>query len=555
MNNNIAKKSCYTLLFVVVFLNFTGCEEFADEQSFKTVTVNEERIRSIEPLDLDIFKAPEQDTKTEPEVETEPKDSLELTLESCRAITLQNNLDLKVQLINPSIAAETVIQQEADKFESLFYSNLAYQKTDRPPASDTYLAASTSDDSRINLGVDMPLRTGGTVSFDITDSRSKNNSDSAFFNPAYATDFSISVSHPLLRNAGKRAATYFIRAAQYSRQQVNAQTSLEVITAIAAADQLYWQLYASRKELDVLKKQHDLAKALYEQAERFVDVGERPLIEAIRAEAGVARQLAAIIATENTVRDNERRLKLIMNKPDLTIDTPTIVITATEPDPVKYELDKELLLTKAIANRMELLQAELEIAKALSEIDYRRNQSLPLLTANYSYTVHGIGASQDDSYKLLDDKDFEDHYMGLSLQIPLGNESAKSKLREAIYKRRQQLATKQNRELLVKKEVLAAIDLVETNWQQLLSNRQSAILEGRLYSAELRQFQIGLNTSTDVLQAQTTFANAQSAEIQALANYQISLIELARATGTLLGAAKVEWEPIVPTTSTQNINK
>ncbi len=108
---------------------------------------------------------------------------------------------------------------------------------------------------------------------------------------------------------------------------------------------------------------------------------------------------------------------------------------------------------------------------------------------------------------------------------------------------------KKNRELLVMKEVLASIDLVETNWQQILSNRQSAILEGRLYSAELRQFQIGLNTSTDVLQAQTNFADAQSAEIQALTNYQISLIELAKATGTLLGAAKLEWEPTIPETS------
>ena len=392
----------------------------------------------------------------------------------------------------------------------------------------------------------MPLRTGGSVTFDIADNRSKSNFGSSTFNPSYTTDLTVSISQPLLRNAGKRAATYLIRAAQYNRQQVSAQTKLEVITAIAAADELYWQLYASRKELQVLKQQHDLAKALYEQAQRFVDVGEKPLIDAIRTEAGVARQLAAIIAAENTVRDNERRLKLIMNKPDLAIDTPTIVVTATEPDPVHYELDKKLLITKAIDNRMDLLQAELEIAKALSDIDYRRNQTLPVVTASYSYVVHGLGNTQADSYKLLDDRDFEDHYMGLRLEIPLGNASAKSKLRQAIYNRRQQLATKENQELLIMKEVLAAIDLVETNWQQILSNRQSAILEGRLYSAELRQFQIGLNTSTDVLQAQTNFANAQSAEIQALANYQISLVELAKATGTLLGAAKVQWEPIVP---------
>ena len=49
-----------------------------------------------------------------------------------------------------------------------------------------------------------------------------------------------------------------------------------------------------------------------------------------------------------------------------------------------------------------------------------------------------------------------------------------------------------------------------------------------------------------MLQAQTNFADAQSAEILALAEYQIALVDLAYATGTLLGAAKVQWEPIVP---------
>ena len=53
-------------------------------------------------------------------------------------------------------------------------------------------------------------------------------------------------------------------------------------------------------------------------------------------------------------------------------------------------------------------------------------------------------------------------------------------------------------------------------------------------------------TPTDVLNAQTTFADAQSSEISSLAGYQIALVDIAYATGTLLGAAKVQWQPIVP---------
>jgi outer membrane protein TolC len=82
-----------------------------------------------------------------------------------------------------------------------------------------------------------------------------------------------------------------------------------------------------------------------------------------------------------------------------------------------------------------------------------------------------------------------------------------------------------------------------------LAGRQNTILQSRLYQAEKRQFELGLRTSTDVLDAQTKFAEAQSAEILALTEYQIAQVDLAFATGTLLGAAKVQWDPIVPTTN------
>ncbi len=94
--------------------------------------------------------------------------------------------------------------------------------------------------------------------------------------------------------------------------------------------------------------------------------------------------------------------------------------------------------------------------------------------------------------------------------------------------------------------MLNAIDQLEANWQRVLAGRQTTVLNGRLFEAEKRQFELGLGTSTDVLRAQTDFADAQSAEILALAEYQIALVDLSYATGTLLGAAKVRWEPIVP---------
>ena len=544
MSKKLSLKECFVFFIALGLLAYAGCEKVPTK--FYEIKTPPAKLRQIEQFDWEQLKAPAQEP---PDANQAPPQQLELILEECRALAMANNLSLKVQLISPAIAAQTVSEQEA-KFEAAFVANASYTKTDTP--TESTLSGSSVDASSVDLGVQVPLRTGGTVNFDVIDNRFKTDEDFAGFseslNPQYSTDFRVSISQPLLRNAGNRANTHSIRIAEYDRQISEAQTKLEVIRVIAAADRAYWRLYAARKDLTVRKQQYDLAHAQLEQARRFVDSGERAQVEVIRAEAGVAAQLEAIIIAENSVRDRERELKQILNKPGLETQTSTVLIPATEADPVHYELDGDRIVTAAIENRMEMLELELQLAKDASTVDYLRNQALPLVTLNYTYNINGLGATRSDAYDLLYDKNFEDHTLGLQLQVPLGNVAARSRLRSAFYQRRQRLASRESRRTLIEVEVLKAVDQLEANWQRILASRQNSILSGRVFQAEKRQFELGLRTSTDVLDAQTKFAEAQSAEILALAEYQIAQVDLAFATGTLLGAAKVRWDPIVPTT-------
>ncbi|MCH7556559.1 MAG: TolC family protein [Planctomycetes bacterium] len=541
-------RTCALVLLCSCALLLTGCGQFPGNEDFYEIKIPPEKLRQIETLELQEAKVEENNRADANEV---PPRELGLTLEQCRALTLENNLDLKVRLISPAIAAERVGEEEA-AFEAAFSTNLIYSKTDTPTASELdVISGSQVSALYTGLGVHVPLRTGGTITFDLADNRIKTDAPGLEFNPYFASDLSVSISQPLLRGAGKRANTHAIRIAEYERQITDARTKLEVIRIIAAVDRVYWRLYAARKELEVRKQQYDLAEALLEQARRFVAAGDKAQVEIIRTEAGVAQQLEAIIMAENNVRDRERELKRTLNEASLQMQTPTILIPVTEPDPVHYELENQRLVTTAIDNRMEMLELELQIAEDISTIDYMHNQALPLVSMNYTYNMNGLGATRNDSFDLLFDKRFEDHRFGVQLLVPLGNEAAKSRLRQAFYQRRQRLATRNNRETLIELEVLNAIDQLEANWQRILAGRQRVILDSRLFEAEKRQFELGLRTSTEVLEAQTNFADAQSAEILALAEYQIALVDLAYATGTLLGAAKVQWEPIVPLSNIQ----
>ncbi len=535
----------------------TGCAVLDTEDRFYEYKVPDKKLHTIAPMEPNQFTVAPKPTPAEKAAVAEPNlpppAEMKISLEQCRATTLQNNLELQAQLIAPAIAAASVGAEEA-KFEAAFYANTALSRTDSPGrqiklADGSFLPAEGSQykNTDTSTGVRMPLRTGGTLDFSLADSRTLNLASS----PDYASNFTLSVSQPLLKNAGQRVNMHSIRLVRYEKQITDNMTKLEVIRVLASADRAYWRLYAARKELEVRKKQHELATAQLERAKRMVSVGQTAQVEIVRAQAGVARQLAAIITAENNLRTRQREFKQIINRPGLDIETPTIMVPVTEADPVHYVFDTPRLIDQAFENRTELLELELRIAEDISNIDYLNNQMLPLVTLDYTYNVSGTGPTRNDAYDMLNKKNYENHRIGVSMWVPLGNEAAKNNLRQALYQKRQRLATKNSQRQLVKQEVLNALDQAEANWQQILAGRQDALLEGDLYEAEVRQFEVGLRTSTDVLDAQTKLADAQSAEITALVNYEISLVDLAYATGTLLGADKVQWEAVVPSVPVQ----
>jgi outer membrane protein TolC len=263
----------------------------------------------------------------------------------------------------------------------------------------------------------------------------------------------------------------------------------------------------------------------------------------VRAESGVADKIEGVIVSQTALRDRERELKQIVNQPGLGLATATILVPASEPNVLHYQLDTPRLIRAALDGRMEMLESEIAIATGRENVEFARNGLLPLLTVDYTYNVNALGGTLSDAFQTLRSKRFEDHSVAVNLQVPLGNAAARAQLRQAQATRLQAIATKAQRSLLIENDVLGAIDQLEANWQRILAAGRRVILAARVVDLETRQFDQGLRTSTDVLDAQTALANAQSAEIAALSEYQIAQIDLAFATGTLLGASGVGWAP------------
>lgn len=511
-----------------------------------------ERLRTIDRLNFDqyarpIAKPPVEEAAANPTKRPPSRfdtmEAYELALDQVRAATLENNLDLRVVLVEPVLANEALRREEA-KFEAVFRPSARYREDDAP----TFNTTATNQQNLLDFGaaVDIPLRTGGRASVDFTEGKRDTSNPFVTLNTSYDSAVTFSLSHPLLRNAGHEANSHTIRIAAYNEQIAEARTKLEVIRQLANADRSYWRLYAARRELDVRQQQYELAMAQLEQAQRRVRARDAAEIEVTRAEAGVAERLEAIILAENNVLNQQRELKRIMNIPGLEMETLVKLVTATEPAPIAYEFEAPPLADLGVANRMEMLELELQLAQDVSQINFAKNQALPLFTLDYAYSVQGLGPTLSRSNGVLWANNFESWSIGFSGEIPLGNEAAKARVQEAILTRLQRLSSKDARRLAIRQEVLTAVDAAQAAWQRILASRQSAIAAARTYEGEKRQNAAGARTTTDVLDAATRLADAQSAEIRALADYQIALVDLSFATGTLLGASKVDWSPLDP---------
>ena len=526
---------------------------FPSESDYHPATAKE-RLRTIRNLDIESYKVgdlPGAEATLEEQVERyreqpNPLDGLErydLTLEQTRAWVLQNNLDIQVALVNPTIARESLSAEEA-AWESIFFINARTSEFDQP--TDSLLSGNQFESDSFTPGVRVPLRTGGTLNLTVPISRSETDNQFSTLNPSYTSDLQFSLSQPLLRGGGRRANTHALRIEALNYELTEAATKLEVIRQLAAADRAYWTLFAIQRVLDVRIQQYELAMEQLRRAERRVNADESPRIEVTRAQSGVAERLEGIIQARNSFLQAQRALKRVMNVEGLNVRTETVLNLTSDPEPMEFSFESNQLADEALAARMEMLQLELQFAQDLSTIDFLKNQALPLFTMDYTYTMNGLGGSLSESAGVMRDHRFEDWSLGVNFEVPLGNEAAEARVHRAILQRLQRLSTQELQRRAIEQEVFNAVDGITSAWQRILAAQIAVLLAQRTYEAEVNQFNQGLRTSTDVLDAAAQLADAQSSEIRALADYEIARVDLSFATGTILGTAKTRWDPSDP---------
>ena len=482
-----------------------------------------------------------------------PHRAVGVTLAQVLKTTLDNNLQVEFAQVQPAVEEAQLVQAQA-AFDWVFYSNLDYQNIDAPRAVQAVggnvfgTGADVRQETDWTAGIRRQLSTGGqfAIQQELIYSDNQTPNLSLFPNPSSQVNYTLQFDQPLLRNFGSDVALAQVRLAQNSERDSIASLKGDLITTITDAEATYWELVRLHRELQIRQRLLDRGIDMRDKLRQRFDVTPAQLFDAI---SRVERRRADILVTQNAVRENSDRLRVLMNDPAMPIGSEVVLLPLDTPLREPVDFNYAQAITTAVAHRPEVEQAVISLDNTGIRATVARNQLLPQLDFRLQTRLSALEDNAGDAYTEAFGGQFIDWLLGLSFELPIGNRAAEAGLRAAQLQRLQAtIAYRQTIQSIIE-EVRRALYNLNTNYQLIAQRRVERLAASEsLRSLEVRTDKTGAydpNTITNILHRQEQLALAEATEAQALTDYNIALARLHAALGLTLERNRVEF--IVPT--------
>jgi len=483
---------------------------------------------------------------------------IELTMNRAIEMALENNLDVTIARLGYQSQGEFVGQAEG-AYNPLFVANFNNLSSRTPGTSQLSGAQTLSNISSVyNVSWQQELPTGGNYFVAFDNRRASTNNTFTSVNPRYDAAISASVTQPLLANRELNSLKQRLTVAQNGERVARHDFEAQVMNIVSEVQLAYWDWVYSIRDLDVQHRYLELAEDLLGNNQIQVQVGTMAPIDVLEARAEVAARESAVILAEEAMERNADRVRRLINDPE-TPDFWNIEIQPVDaPQLDELEIDLDDAVRTALARRPTLAGYRVQLDTSNFNVRYTRNQMMPRVDIVGSYTVNGLGGDRifregfggeitteipgdyQDALSQLFDNEYRDWSIGLNFSYPLGNSAADAAHAQAQVDYRQQRAVVENQELAIAQEVRVTARLVETNRKRIDATRAARELAQERLQAEERKFEVGMSTSFLIVQAQRDLAIAAGNELQAVTDYNKSIVAFRRVTGTILDEQQID---------------
>jgi outer membrane protein len=473
----------------------------------------------------------------------EPRD---LDLVTVRRATIDNNLSIQSSLASPLIAEQQFFGERA-KFQATFTASIIKSTITNPEFYGVEYIDVEGDSFGVTPGFEVPLRSGGTVQLDWSFGTEASRAAGTPETEVATSQPTLQITQPLLRGAGIEYNEGSIAIAGAQLGMARSQAQLAVTNQLIQAEIAYWQLYLAWKTLRINLDLYETARNLLEEQRRLVDAGTNSIANVYNFEVDVAIAVDRVVSAESSLLQAVRAVKVVMQEPDLSLDSSVALQPTTEPTLVGYEFDSRRLVETAFGNRADLLQYEFQQRSAAVAVMMNENAMLPEIDIMAAWQPMGFttsvdsGSMADATRNLFEGQAPPGWMVGLNASVSIGNDAAIANHQAAILQRLQIIANRRQREILVTQEVLDAIDTLQAGWSSIVSTEFQVRAAERFYDAYKRLFDRGQIPSSNLSQALQSLSSARVQQATAAVQYQIAKANLAQATGCILGHSGVEW--------------
>jgi outer membrane protein TolC len=317
-------------------------------------------------------------------------------------------------------------------------------------------------------------------------------------------------------------------------------TMFQIMRTVLAVEVAYYNLIAAQELVRVEEKALELKDQFVTETRRRVQVGDLPPLDSEQAESQLELTRTALLSAREMLVSRQNTLKFL-----ITDDFRELVDVDLKPAHglvvTEQTLNRAESFKSALKNRPDLIEARLAIERSDVEIRFYRNQLFPNLDLFGHYG--GLGTRSDGSSAVSDAMHFRDqeYYYGVILSFPLTKikeradyqaGKAKKDLAELQLKRAEQEVFLQIADL---------VNRVESRFSQVGSTHRARAYAESALAAEQKKLQNGLSTSFVVLQLQEALTAARTAEVQAMADYNEMLAQLAFAEGATMQKHGLEF--------------
>jgi outer membrane protein TolC len=471
-----------------------------------------------------------------------------LSMDEAVRLALEQNLGIRIQRYEPQIQ-DTAVAQSRSFWSPSLGSSLS-RVSNNYPATSVIQPAYGNGTTNANISLSQSLPWGGNYTAGWINQRVTTTNILQNYSPQLYSNIQFNYAQPLMRNFSIDQIRQQVKQSTKFRELSDIQLTAVVSSTTRAVRDAYWDLVYANSNLKVQQLSLELSQQFLRDNQKRVEIGTLAPIDIVQAQAEVASNEQGVIVADaaiKTAQDNLRALVLDPAQPDfwnVTFD-PTDAASFAE-----QSIDVDAAVRNALDKRTDILAAKNTLAIGDVNMQFLKNQILPdvNLQANYGALSYGgtqltsadltnIGLgfiparsviSQRGYGSVLGDV-FTNAYpqwtVGVQIGYPLGSSTVQANLARARLQYQQADAQVKNLQLQVATQVRLAARNVTTNIKRVQSARASRELQEKKLDAEEKKLAAGMSQSFFVFQAQRDLAVARVAEIQAISDYNKSLVD------------------------------